>query len=182
MRYDITYGLRNKGQEGEEDLSWDDVNLDRRYVILSTRKKKGGHLTPRKVWMTDKLHEVLSRRYSERDETKPWVFWHKYWSSKTGEKCEGPYQDRKRIMKTLCKEAGVRYFRVHPLRHAGASVMDNNNVPIGTIQKILGHENRTTTEIYLHTIGRAERDAMTVYERARQKSHTEKTEGAGQMT
>jgi integrase len=26
------------------------------------------------------------------------------------------------------------------LRHSGASVMDNNNVPIGDIQRILGHE------------------------------------------
>jgi hypothetical protein len=30
--------------------------------------------------------------------------------------------------------------------------MDSENVPIGSIQRILGHENRTTTEIYLHSI------------------------------
>jgi integrase len=29
-------------------LAWDDVNLERRYVVLYTRKKRGGHLTPRK--------------------------------------------------------------------------------------------------------------------------------------
>lgn len=51
--------------------------------------------------------------------------------------------------------------------------MDNSNVPIGAIQKILGHENRSTTEIYLHSFGMAERDAISVYESARQKSHTE---------
>ena len=153
-------------------LTWDDVNFEARYVVLYTRKKKGGHLTPRKVGMTKKLFEILSRRYSERVKTKPWVFWHTYWSSKTGEKKEGPYQDRKKIMKSLCKKAGVKYFRFHPLRHAGASVMDNGNVPIGVIQRILGHENRKTTEIYLHSIGKAERDAMTAYEQARQNSHT----------
>ena len=32
--------------------------------------------------------------------------------------------------------------------------------------KILGHENRTTTEIFLHSIGRAERRAMEIFERA----------------
>ena len=53
--------------------------------------------------------------------------------------------------------------------------MDNNNVPIGAIQKILGHENRTTTEIYLHSFGVEERDAISTYEEARKKSHTEKT-------
>ncbi|MBF0620918.1 MAG: site-specific integrase [Magnetococcales bacterium] len=154
-------------------LIWDDIDLDARLVILYTRKKKGGHLTPRKVPMTGKLFDVLSRRYKERDPSKPWVFWQTYWSSKTREKIEGPYQDRKKIMGTLCKKAGVRYFRFHALRHAGASLMENSNVPVGAIQRILGHENRTTTEIYLHSLGDAERQAISMYEHARQKSHTE---------
>jgi integrase len=154
-------------------LTWEDVSLEGGYVILYTRKKKGGHLTPRRVPMTEKLHEILARRASERDASKPWVFWHEYISSKTGEKCVGPYQDRKKFMKTLCRKAGVRYFRFHPLRHSGASVMESNNVPIGSIQRILGHENRTTTEIYLHSIGDSERLAISVYEQARKKSHTD---------
>jgi integrase len=73
-------------------------------------------------------------------------------------------------MKTLCRKAGVRYFRYHALRHAGASLMDNNNVPLGAIQRILGHENRTTTEIYLHTIGNIERHAIHVFETASENS------------
>jgi integrase len=44
--------------------------------------------------------------------------------------------------------------------------MDQEKVPIGSIQRILGHENRTTTEIYLHSIDEDEREAMAVYERA----------------
>jgi integrase len=87
------------------------------------------------------------------------------------------YGDRKKIMKKLCKKAGVRYFRFHPIRHAGASIMDSNNVPIGSIQRILGHENRKTTEIYLHSIGDSERNAMRVFEQAREKSHTESHTG-----
>jgi len=154
-------------------LIWDDVNLEDRYVVLYTRKKKGGHLTPRKVPLTRKLFEVLSRRYSERDPSKPWVFWHTYWSSKTGKKCEGPYGRRKKLMKGLCKKAGVRYFQFHALRHSGASVMENSNVPIGSIQRILGHENRKTTEIYVHSLGQAEREAIAVYERASRFSHTD---------
>ena len=50
--------------------------------------------------------------------------------------------------------------------------MDGNNVPIGAIQRILGHENRKTTEIYLHSMGDMERDAIDIFERAREKSHT----------
>ncbi|MGV8074189.1 MAG: tyrosine-type recombinase/integrase [Syntrophobacteraceae bacterium] len=123
--------------------------------------------------MTRKLFEILSRRYASRNPNKPWVFWHTYHSSKTEELKEGPYQDRKRIMDTLCRKAGVKYFRFHALRHSGASIMETNNVPIGSIQKILGHENRSTIEIYLHTIEEAERMAISIYERAREKSHTD---------
>ena len=148
-------------------LQWDDVDLTNKTVTLYTRKKKGGHLTPRRVPMTKKLHAILSKRYTERNSSKPWVFWHRYWSKKSGCFQEGPYLDRKLIMRSLCKKADVKYFRFHALRHAGASVMDNNNVPIGAIQKILGHENRTTTEIYLHNMGDLERQAMEIFEIAR---------------
>jgi integrase len=155
-------------------LTWSDVNFDDRYLLLYTRKKRGGHFTPRKVPMPDKLHDVLSRRYAMRDKKKPWVFWHRYWDLKRNEWVEGPYLDRKKIMKTLCKKAGVRYFRFHALRHFGASMLDHARVPISSIQRILGHENRSTTEIYLHSIGESEREAMKVFDREiDEKSHTE---------
>jgi integrase len=77
-------------------------------------------------------------------------------------------------MKNLCQKAGVPYFRFHALRHFGASTLDNANVNIGAIQRLLGHENRSTTEIYLHSIGEAEREAMRVFEEMTQtKSPTQ---------
>lgn len=159
-------------------LTWDDVDFERKTVVLYTRKKKGGHLTPRKIPMTTRLYGMLEKRYKNRDKTKPWVFWGRHWSSKAGGFVEGPYQDRKKIMGTLCRKVGVRYFRFHALRHFGASVMERANVPIGSIQRLLGHENRSTTEIYLHSIGEAEREAMEVFELASQdalptESHTQ---------
>ena len=51
--------------------------------------------------------------------------------------------------------------------------MDNENVPIGSIQSVLGHENRTTTEIYLSRIGEPEKEAIAVLERASQNSQTD---------
>jgi integrase len=144
-----------------------------KYVVLYTRKKKGGHLTPRKVPMTTKLYQMLLRRHRNRDKDKPWVFWQRYWSRKEGRFVDGPYQDRKAIMRILCRRARVKYFRFHALRHFGASVLDRANVPIGSIQRILGHENRTTTEIYLHSIGEAEREAIAAYEQACQVNDQE---------
>ena len=153
-------------------LTWSDVNFDERYVILYTRKKRGGHLTPRKIPMTHRLFGILSHRYSHRDKRKPWVFWHRHWDKKEKGWVEGPYKERKTVMKTLCRKAGVKYFRYHPLRHLGASIMDLANVNIGSIQRILGHEHRSTTEIYLHSIGEGEREAMRIFEEVSENSHT----------
>jgi integrase len=160
-------------------LTWNDVNFVERYVVLYTRKKRGGHFTPRKVPMPDKLHDVLSRRYASRDKEKPWIFWHRHWDRMSSKWTDGPYLERKKIMRTLCKKAGVRYFRFHTLRHFGASMLDHAGVPISSIQRILGHENRSTTEIYLHSIGESEREAMRVFDReidekSHIESHTEK--------
>lgn len=128
-------------------LTWDDVNLEHRFLVLYTRKKRGGHLTPRKVPLTQRLYEILAHRFSMRDEVNPWVFWHVHIDQKTGERKAVPFKDRRDLIKNLGGKAGVRHFRFHALRHAGASIMDCQNVPIGAIQRILGHENRTTTEI-----------------------------------
>jgi hypothetical protein len=49
-----------------------------------------GHRTPRKVPMSGKLFEVLSRRHKNRDKNVPWVFWHRYQSSRNGEWAAGP--------------------------------------------------------------------------------------------
>jgi integrase len=76
-------------------------------------------------------------------------------------------------MKTLCKNAKVQYFRFHTFRHFGASLLDRALTPIGAIQRILGHENRTTTEIYLHSIGETEREAMRVFDNEIGKIHTQ---------
>ncbi len=85
-----------------------------------------------------------------------------------------PYIDRKKIMKTLCKKANVKYFRYHALRHCGGFFLDQANVLIGSIQKILGHKNRATIEIYLHSIGNAERDAIKMLDtQFMRKSHTD---------
>jgi integrase len=154
-------------------LKWNDWNFDDRYVVLYTEKKRGGHLTSRKIPMTKWLYNILKNRYKNRDNSISWVFWHSYKSLNEQKMVKGPYKDRKKIMKTLCRKADVQYFRFHALRHSGASTMENLNIPIGSIKRILGHENRTTTEIYLPSINESERIAMDILERGYADSHTD---------
>jgi hypothetical protein len=149
------------GRVGEiNELSWEDANFKERYLTLWTRKRKGGSREPRNVPMVQKLYDILWNRFEKRSLDMPWVFWHTYWDRKLGQNVRGRYIDRKKIMKSLCKKADVKYFRFHALRHLTASILDDMGVAIGAIQRILGHQNRRTTEIYLHSIGESEREAM----------------------
>jgi hypothetical protein len=108
-------------------------------LLCSFSKKKGGHLTPRKVPMIRMLHEILSRRYLSWDKGLPWVFINRYKHPQTNKPINGPFLYRKKLMRTLCRKAGVRPFGFHSIRHAGASIMENSNVPVRAIQRILGH-------------------------------------------
>lgn len=84
-------------------------------------------------------------------------------------------------MKTLCKAAGVRYFRFHALRHSGASLIaSDGRASIRSIQKILGHENLSTTEKYLHSLSDAERLAMEIFEEKSEEKSEGKSEGKGE--
>ena len=129
--------------------------------------------------MADKLFELLSHRFKHRNKRIPWVFWHRYTSRSMQTVVEGPYKERRRIMRVLCTKAGVRYFRFHALRHFGASQLELANVPVVSIQRLLGHENRTTTELYLHSIGDSERYAIDVLDgNFSENSHTNPTQKA----
>lgn len=139
-------------------LEKSDLDFQNGIVTLYTRKSKNGNLIPREIPMTDKLRNVLLKRLQNND--TEWVFPHTYFSRKKGEWVTGPYTDRKRIMKTLCAKAGVKYFRFHPLRHFGASVLIQEGVDPRTIQDILGHSNFRTTEIYLHSFSGSNKKAM----------------------
>ena len=118
--------------------------------------------------MTENLYNVLIYRYDLRDISIQWVFWHKFYSKTLGKVVIGTYKDRKKFMKSLCEKAGVKYFRFHPLRHAGASFMENIGIPISHIQEILGHENRKTTEGYIHSLGNNKIKAIEKLQNARE--------------
>ncbi|WP_337810398.1 tyrosine-type recombinase/integrase, partial [Desulfovibrio sp.] len=59
-----------------------------------------------------------------------------------------------RMLKRLCREAGVREFGFHALRHYFASMLvSTNKVTLCDIQHMLGHQRATTTtDTYLHSL------------------------------
>lgn len=162
-------------------LRWtEDVNFDKRYVTLWTRKRKNGAYEPDVLPMNQDLYDVLWSRWNDRKQDR-WVFYNK--------KKETRYKHRPRMMDSICKRAGCtplgtrkimmtssqirafekrhkrkiqesekikivpRYHGFHALRHFMASyLMDEENVSLKTVSGLLRHKNVRTTEIYLHSV------------------------------
>ncbi|MDA8307870.1 MAG: tyrosine-type recombinase/integrase [Deltaproteobacteria bacterium] len=128
------------------NLRWDDVHKD--FLVLHTRKAKNSDLKEIRVPINSVLRKVLDLTPKVND----WVFP----NPRTGK----PYDYRDKFLPNLCREAGVRPFMYHALRHYGASKLDNLGVALSDIQALLGHERATTTDHYLQSLRGSTKEAI----------------------
>jgi integrase len=120
-------------------LRWDDVDFAGQKVRIGTRKRLGGSLEYDWLPMTDELfNAMIVHRQSAKTE---WVFP----NLENGK----PFKVRQHHMKKICKQAGVKPFGLHAIRHLTASILAQEDVPMVTIQRILRHKQLTTTERYI---------------------------------
>jgi len=146
-------------------LTWEDVNFDKHTVTLYTRKRKDGAFEPDELPMNEDLYQVLWDLWQRRKQNQ-WVFF----NEKTGTR----FNKRPKMMRSLCIRAfapnlkgkdKAKYegplFGFHDIRHFMASFLaDRKKQSTKTISKLLRHKNTRTTEIYLHSIDKAAREAM----------------------
>jgi integrase len=70
--------------------------------------------------------------------------------NRKGERLTGRWVSRR--FKRCARKAGLpEGIHLHSLRHSGASWLVQSNVPLGYVQRILGHSSITTTQIYAHS-------------------------------
>jgi integrase len=133
-------------------LTWQDVKFEKQTVTLWTRKRKDGAYEPDEIPMNQDLYDVLWNLWQKRGQNQ-WVFYN--------EKTATRYHKRPKLMRSLCKRAGIPHFGFHDLRHFMASFLaDRKKQSTKTVQKLLRHKHHRTTEIYLHSIDDAAREAM----------------------
>jgi len=61
-----------------------------------------------------------------------------------------PFKERRKTLKSLCKNAGVEIFGYHDIRHTVARYLnDVHKVGLKKVQQVLRHRRQTTTEIYV---------------------------------
>ena len=84
-------------------LRWlEDVNFEKRYVTLWTRKRKNGAYEPDVMPMNQDLYDVLWGRWQCRKQDK-WVFWNEIANEGKGDR----YKHRPRMMDSICRRAGI---------------------------------------------------------------------------
>ena len=129
-------------------LKWEDINLDKRFLVLRTRKSKNSDLVERKIPINDTLYRELDTAPKNGE----FVFINK--------RTKKDFDYRDKLLKRLCEQAEVKPFTYHCLRHYGASKLAELNVPLTDIQVLLGHQRATTTDIYLQSLKGSSIEAM----------------------
>ncbi len=125
-------------------LKWEDINFEKRILIKRTPKTRSGAWKEISIKINDEHYHVLWKMWQKRSQ-ETWVFFNK--------RTQDRYYHRPKFMKSLCKKADVKSFGFHSIRHFMLWLLnDDPKVSTKTIQKILGHSNQRTTEIYLHEI------------------------------
>jgi integrase len=138
------------GARKGEVLRWtwaDDINFDERWVRLGTRKSRSREMVYENLWMNDDLYKLLMWQWKNRHPSSPYVFCHmnpksKYYGM--------PYVARWKLLKNLCKDAGVESFGYHDIRHTAAKYLnDLQKVSLKKVQQVMRHRKQSTTEIYV---------------------------------
>lgn len=126
-------------------MRWEDVDFDNRQVRLWTRKRKDGSWESDLVPMNEVLHDVLLSLKTRSGKDAVYIFV----NPATGTR----YHHRPKLMRGICKRAGVPHFGFHAIRHYVASYLHSERgVTTAKLSKLLRHKSRRTTELYLQVV------------------------------
>ena len=126
------------------NLKWKDIDFD--FMFIEVLQSKSGK--SRKIPLSDKALSVLNSIPVESE----FVFHIK--QNKIG--------DIKKCWNTALKNAGIKDFRFHDLRHTVATRMVEKGIDLVVVKEILGHADISTTMRYAHAVPERKKSAINV--------------------
>lgn len=136
----VAFALHTGLRQAEQfNLRWEHVDFVN--LVLTVPRSKHGetrhvHLNETAVAV---LRDAPSRCVSD------WVF-----PSRTGATPLEPHNFLNRVFAPALKEAGIRDFRWHDLRHTFASRLVMSGVDLATVKELMGHKTLSMTLRYAH--------------------------------
>jgi len=147
--YDLVIMLLDTGCRYSEvaNLPWSSVDLDTGSLSIYRSKVSNEDV----LYMTNRLKEVLSRRFSERRASARYVF-----ENKAGKARGYAAQAIKKAMDRaglndpeVVREKGGKV-TMHTLRHSYASKLVKNGISLYEVSVLLGHSDSKMTQRYAH--------------------------------
>jgi integrase len=137
--FDFVVTLLDTGARHSEiaTLEWSSVDLESKTIRLWRPKVRNQSI----LYMTERLHRILQRRYDERDPAIQYVF-----HSRDGQ--PKPYCQN--TARRIFDRAGLSDCSFHTLRHTHATRLIQHGLTIYEVKEILGHTDIKTTMRYAH--------------------------------
>ena len=137
----IIFLLLDTGMRQSELLNIEikNINLNENSIYLTRTKTR----LARTVFFTRMTKDMLIK-YIDIDPERKYLLWN--YISYT----RYTYRHLEWLMKKLKDDLGLKKLNARMFRHTMATALAENGCDIYTIQKLLGHSNIKTTEIYLH--------------------------------
>ncbi len=150
-------------------LQWGDIDFHGRFLHVQRNWVDGALTTPkngktRRVDMSRQLADTLSKLHVERKketlkngwgEVPPWLF-----LNDAGNMLD-PDNFRKRVWPKILAKAGLRFLRIHDLRHTFASLLVQQGEPLTYVQAQMGHHSAGfTLQVYGHLLPSGDKRAV----------------------
>jgi integrase len=118
-------------------LSWEDVDLDRKVIVLHETKNGERRLLP----LAGHAHNLMTEQAKQRKAHTDLVF-----------PAANPQKsiDLRSPWENALKRAEINDFRFHDLRHSAASYLAMNGASLAEIAEILGHKTLQMVKRYAH--------------------------------
>lgn len=134
------------------EATWDQLDLEKGIWTKqahTTKQKKMEHspLSPSAL--------LILKELKQKQNNSPFLF-----PGKTKDK---PIQDFKKSWTTIVKQANLKDFRVHDLRHTYASHLVSSGLSLSIVGKLLGHTQASTTQRYAHLADNPLREATSLF-------------------